>query len=50
MHLTEYEVREINENVRLFRQTIYHEMKQLAYILRESLPKELRTQAGTMRM
>jgi len=50
MHLTEYEVREINENVRPFRQNIYHEMKRLAYILRESLPKELRTQACTMRM
>jgi len=50
MHLTEYEIHEINENVRPFRQTIYYEMKRLAYILRESFPRELRTQACTMNM
>ncbi|XP_024869959.1 uncharacterized protein LOC112453410 isoform X2 [Temnothorax curvispinosus] len=50
VHLTEYEVCEINENIRPFRHTVYYEMKRLAYILRESLPEKLRTHACTIGM
>lgn len=50
VHLTEYEIHEVDENVRLFRQTVYNEMKRLAFILRESFPKELRTQTCTLYM
>ncbi|GAB1864103.1 hypothetical protein CAJAP_05182 [Camponotus japonicus] len=48
VHLTECEIREINENVRPFRLTIYNEMKRLAFLLRESFPVKLRTQTCTL--
>lgn len=50
VHLTEYEIREVNENVRPFRQTVYNEMKRLAFLLRETFPIELKTQACTLYM
>lgn len=46
--LTEYEICEVNENVRPFRQTIYNEMKRLAFLLRETFLIELKTQACTL--
>lgn len=50
VHLTEDEVAEINGNVRPFRQNVYKEMKRLAFVLRESFTKELRTHTCTLYM
>lgn len=50
VHLTEYEILEVNENIRPFRQSVYYEMKRLAFILRESFPSELRTHTCTLYM
>ncbi|XP_077270936.1 uncharacterized protein LOC143902105 [Temnothorax americanus] len=50
VHLTEDEVSEINRNIRPFRENIYKEMKRLAYLLRESFPRHLRTHACTLNM
>lgn len=50
VHLTEYEVLEINKNVRPFRENVFNEMKRLAYLLRETFPTELRIQACTLYM
>lgn len=49
-NLTMYELPEINENIRPFRQNIYNEMKRLAFILRETFPLHLRTHACTLYM
>lgn len=50
VHLTEHEIHEINANIRPFRQTIYNEMKRLAFLFRETFPIELKTQTCTMYM
>lgn len=38
VHLTDDEVVEINQNIRPFRETVYQEMKRLAYIIKETFP------------
>lgn len=48
VHLTEYEIDEINKNVRSFRQNVYQEMTRLAFLLRETFRVELRTQTCTL--
>lgn len=50
VHLTEYEIFEINENIRPFRQTVYNELKRLAFVLRETFPLELRKHTCTLYM
>lgn len=50
VHLTMYEVLEVNENIRPFRETVYNELKRLAFLLRESYPIEIRTHTCTLIM
>ncbi|XP_024894114.1 uncharacterized protein LOC112468928 [Temnothorax curvispinosus] len=50
VHLTDDEVTEINKNIRPFRQNVYLEMTRLAYMLRETFPKECRSQVCTLNM
>lgn len=50
VHLTDNEIVEINQNIRPFRETVYQEMKRLAYVLRETFPKDLRITTCTLNM
>ncbi|XP_072766341.1 uncharacterized protein [Anoplolepis gracilipes] len=50
VHLSDDEIVEINQNIRPFRETIYQEMKRLAYVLRETFPKDLRVTTCTVNM
>lgn len=50
VHLIEDEIIEINNNIRPFRETVYNEMKRLAFILRESYPAELRVHTCSLYM
>lgn len=50
MHLTEDQLIEANNNVRPLQQEVYLEMKRLAFILRETFPKECRSQVCSLNM
>lgn len=50
VHLTDYEIDEINKNIRPFRQSVNNEMHRLAYIVKESFPSELRMHCCTLNM
>lgn len=50
VHLTDDELDEANNNIRPFRKNVYKEMKRLAYVLKESYPKDLMTQVCTINM
>jgi len=50
VHLIDYEIDEVNKNIRPFRQSVNNEMHRLAYILRESFPSELRMHCCTLNM
>lgn len=50
VHLTDYEVNEINQNVCPFRESVNMEMHRLAYLLRETFPPELREHCCTLNM
>ncbi|XP_029170541.1 uncharacterized protein LOC114940184 [Nylanderia fulva] len=48
--LTNDEVVEINLNIRPFRETVYKEMKRLAYVLRETYSEDLKVTTCTLNM
>lgn len=50
VHLTDDEVIEINCNIRPFRENVFQEMKRLAYVLRQSFPKDLQIHTCTLKV
>ncbi|KAL0101848.1 hypothetical protein PUN28_018410 [Cardiocondyla obscurior] len=47
LHLTPYEILEVNENIRPFRETVFNEIKRFAFLIREMYPKEIKVHTCT---
>lgn len=50
VHLTDYDIDEVNKNIRPFRESVNNEMCRLAYILRESYSSHLQMHCCTLNM